>query len=407
MRFIIRGDRMKKFLAIFLILILLCACTPQPNDLTEGYTQRISHLAGTPQEKFIYSQHEFAVEILKQNFENKNILISPLSIKLALALVLNGAESETKKQIEKALGLTSDELNKELYKYVSNLSSEELHIANSIWIKDAKDFTVKEDFLQTNADYYNAGVFKEPFDKNTVKKINFWVKENTDKMIDGVIDEIDPLTIMYLINALAFEAEWSDPYMNNDVADGTFTSISGEKQDAKMMCSTEYSYLEDENVTGFMKKYVYSKYAFVALLPQNDISEYITSLSGENIKNILDNKTSQAVICKLPKFSYEYSKTLNDTFVNMGITDAFDSFKADFSKISHTPLYISRVIHKTYIEVNQKGTKAGAVTAVEMNCGSAMMDKPKEVILDKPFLYMIIDTESNLPIFIGALTDVK
>ena len=402
---------MKKILALLLVTILFIGCTPKAEDLTKNYKSRIEKVTGTPSEVFKATQMEFGVEILKQSYKNENILVSPLSIELALAMVFNGADNETKTQMESVFGLSPEDLNVELNKYVSNLPSNKsasLHIANSIWLKDEKDFTVKEDFLQTNADYYDSGVFKEPFDGETVKKINSWVDDNTHGMIEKIIDRIDdPLTVMYLINALAFEAKWIEPYEKTDVSDGTFTTISGEKQTVKMMASTEYTYLEDENATGFIKRYEGGNYAFATLLPKGDIESYVNLLSGENLINVFENKTGEKVICKMPKFNVDYGVTLNDILISMGMPDAFDVDKADFSKISDAPLYINRVLHKTHITVDELGTKAGAVTAVEKNCGSAMIDKPKEVILDRPFVYMIIDTTTNLPIFMGVLTEIK
>ncbi len=399
---------MKKFLALFLVLILFCACAQEPKDLTEGYTQNIENLTGTPSEKFKDAQYEFAVELLKENFKDENALFSPLSVKLALAMTLNGAGGETKAQMEEVLGLSTETLNEEIYKYVSSLSGDEIQVANSIWINDDGEFIAKEDFLQANADYYGAGVFKETFNNSTVRKVNSWVKENTDGMIDNIVDESVKDSRMLLINALAFEAEWSDVYKKDQVSDGTFTSVSGEKQKVKMMSSTEYYYLEDASATGFMKKYRNGKYAFVALLPKNDIGEYIENLNGADIKNLIANQTKESVKCKLPKFSYDYSVTLNEALKNMGMPNAFDIHLADFSNLSQRQLYIDKVLHKTHIEVGEKGTKAGAATVVAMNDAAAEITvKPKEVILDRPFVYMIIDTQSNLPIFIGALTDVK
>lgn len=210
---------MKKLLSLLFIAIFLVGCSPQGENLAENYQQKILNITGAPSEIFQKTQLEFGAEILKQSFKNDNTLVSPLSIKLALAMVFNGADNETENQISSVLGMSSEELNVELYKYVSALKDEKntLHIANSLWIKNDNAFTVKDEFLQTNVNYYNAGIFKENFDKRTVKKINNWVEENTKGMIDEIIDAIEPDTVMYLINALAFEAEWADVYDERDV----------------------------------------------------------------------------------------------------------------------------------------------------------------------------------------------
>ena len=399
---------MKKLLSLVLVLILFVACTPKPQDLTENFQQKIGKITGTPSEILKLTQMEFGAEILKQSYKNDNTLISPLSIKLALAMIFNGADNETKSQMTSALGLSPEELNTELKKYVDSLPSGEkakLHIANSLWLK-SDNFSVKDEFLQTNVDYFNSDVFKESFDSKTVKKVNAWVKENTKNMIDKIIDRFDdPDIVMFLMSALAFEAEWADIYDKRDVTDGTFTAYSNEKQKVKMMSSTENIYLEDDFSTGFIKKYAGGNYAFVALLPKEDIDTLVASLNGENLTKLLNNKMTNTVHCKMPKFSYDFSITLNDILISMGMSDAFNKDKADFSKISETPLYISAGLHKTHITVDELGTKAGAVTAIA-NCGSAMPTDPKEVVLDRPFLYMIIDTQTNLPIFMGVLTEI-
>ena len=399
---------MKKLLSLLLTAIVFCGCVPKANDLTKGYERQVSIPISQPAEVFNATQTDFAVNLIKQNFKKNNVLISPLSVKIALAMTLNGAENETKKQMENLLGMTCQELNEDILKYTSSLTSTKkakFHIANSIWLRDY-DFTVKDEFLQATVNYYGAGIFKEPFDNSTVKKINVWVKENTDGMIKEIIHGIEKDTIMYLINALAFDAEWLNIYEESDVRDGQFTSINKEKQKAEMMSSTEYSYLEDDFATGFIKGY-HGNYAFVALLPKGDIESYIDSLNGNAIENILKTKENTAVHCKLPKFSLDYDVLLNDSLINMGMSDAFSKDNADFSKMSDYELYIDSVIHKTHITVDEKGTKAGAVTAVVMKNASMPMDKPKEVILDRPFVYMIIDTTNNLPLFMGVLTEIK
>lgn len=173
-----------------------------------------------------------------------------------------------------------------------------------------------------------------------------------------------------------------------------------------MMSSTETTYLENDDMTGFIKHYKGNNFSFVAMLPKDDIESFISSLDGEKIQEILENKRTNTVYCKMPKFSYDYGVELNDILISMGMPDAFDREKADFSKLSDFPQYISQVLHKTHITVDELGTKAGAVTAIT-NCGSAMPNDPKEVVLDRPFFYMITDTATNLPIFMGVLTEVK
>lgn len=392
-----------------------CATTVHAEDLMEGVTPN-SVTALDDLGSNSADVTDFAIRLFKQTNENgKNTLISPLSVLCALAMTANGAEGETREQMEEVLGMSVEELNLYLYSYINSLPQGEkykLSVANSIWFTDDDRFTVNQDFLQTNADYYGADIYKTPFDKQTLKDINNWVKNETDNMIPKVLEDIPDAAIMYLINALAFEAEWTEIYEKNQVRDRTFTKEDGARQDVELMYSTEGKYLEDENATGFIKYYKERKYAFVALLPNEDVtvSEYINSLDGESLAAMLANAESRTVETAIPKFETEYDTEMSDILEAMGMSNAFNVTFADFSGIGDSTeggIYISRVIHKTYIQVGEKGTKAGAVTAIETNDGSAgSPDEVKQVYLDRPFVYMLIDCETNIPFFIGTMMEV-
>ena len=354
---------------------------------------------------------DFAVRLFKAtNESDKNTLISPISVIYALAMVTNGAEGETKAQIEETLGMSVEELNLYLYAYMQNLPEGEkykLNIANSIWFTDHERFTVNQSFLQKNADYYGADIYKTAFDGQTLDDINNWVNYHTDGLIPRALDEIPESAVMYLINALLFDAEWASVYNEYSVYDGKFVLESGDEVDMTLMRSDEYKYLEDENATGFIKNYSGGKYAFAALLPKEGmtVAEYIATLDGEKLCDILENYESTTVYATMPKFESEYDTEMSEVLSGMGIVDAFSGIKADFSSLGRSDagnIYISRVIHKTYIQVGEQGTKAGAVTIIEATDECAPME-PKVVTLNRPFVYMIIDCENNIPIFIGTM----
>ena len=358
---------------------------------------------------------DFSLRLFEATNENgKNVLVSPLSVLCALSMTANGADGETRKQMEEVLGMSIEELNLYLYSYLTSLPSGnkyKLSLANSIWFTDDVGFRVNADFLKTNADYYGADIYKAPFDRQTLKDINNWVKKNTDGMIPKIIDDIPTDAVMYLVNALAFEAEWAEIYENYQVSDGTFTKESGKVQNVELMYGTESRYLEDENATGFIKYYSGGKYAFVALLPNKgvSVSEYLSSLDGASLSVLLSGADSVTVNAAIPKFEVEYDTEMSNILMNMGMTDAFDPSSADFSGLGDSDygnVYISRVIHKTYIEVGEKGTKAGAATIVEVKNECAAPMETKSVILDRPFVYMLIDCENNVPFFIGTLMSV-
>ena len=416
----------KSVLTIILLLSLVfSACTAsiskdslnlmddiQRSDLAPIDISKSNEQAANKKEAIM----DFSLELFNENFEGENILISPLSIVSALGMVTNGAKDNTLVEMEEVLNSDIQGLNDYLKAYSSYLPSDEAYkvsLANSIWFKDEEGLTVNKDFLQINKDYYDADVYKAPFDENTKKDINAWVKDKTKGMIDTLLEgPIPEDAIMYLINALSFDAEWEKIYSNNQIHDGDFTLENNEIQVVEFMSSSEFSYLENDTVTGFTKPYKDNKYAFVALLPKDNISmsELLSTLDGETLMNLLENKTDGEAYTKIPKFSVEYDVLLNDSLERLGMVDAFNGEKANFTDLGQSVdgnIYISRVIHKTKIDVDEKGTKAGAVTAVEMVTESAMIEEPKEVILNRPFFYMIIDTEQNLPLFMGSLMNVK
>lgn len=396
-----------------------CAVEVQAADLMKGISsQKVSGKAAD--DRFIGSQAELAVKLFKacvDESKNDNVLISPLSIQLALAMTANGADGQTKEEMEKLLGgdIPLEELNEYLYTYINSLPSTEkykLELANSVWFRDDADrLTVEKDFLQTNADYYGAQAYKEPFDQQTVKDINSWVNEHTDGMIEKIIDEITPDEVLHLINAIAFDAQWETPYEKHSVNDGIFNALSGDERKVKMMYSNEHKYIDDGDATGFIKDYRDGKYAFAALLPNEgvDLYNYIASLTGEGLKKALDNAEAEPVDVLIPKFSYDYSLLMNDVLAELGMPTAFDVGNADFYKMATSSvgnIFIDCVLHKTFISVDEKGTKAAAITDITMT-DKAALPLEREVILDRPFVYMIIDNSTNLPIFIGTVTDIQ
>ena len=360
---------------------------------------------------------DFSVRLAQNSFtDDGNLLVSPLSILCALAMTANGAVGETRAQMEATFGLSIEELNHYLAWYVSTLPQGEkykLHLANSIWFTEDSRFSPNHNFLQTNADYYGADIYRAPFDASTVQDINHWVEEKTDGLIPKILDEIPPRALMYLINALSFKAQWSTVYQGNHVRNDIFTKEDGTEQQVELMYATESQYLSDALATGFIKYYRNQSYAFVALLPKEGLSieEYLGTLTGAQLRALLDNVQQTPVKTAIPKFETGYSVELSEVLVNMGMTDAFLPHDADFSAMGTSTdgnIYINRVLHKTFISVGEEGTKAGAVTVVEAADATAMgPDKHQEVFLNRPFVYLLIECENGLPFFIGAMTDME
>ena len=404
----------KNRLFISALCLLLCAATllsfsgcgtaVKAADLMDGM-QKGTVARRVAADRFTAAGTDLALQLFKATADgsSENLLISPLSIWLALSMTANGAEGETLSQMETLLGgdIDLDELNEYLNSYVASLKSDKkstLSIANSIWFRSAKEGMISKDFLQKNADYYGAAAYSSPFDKSTVNDINNWVKQNTDGMIEKLLDGIDSDAFMYIINAMAFEAEWSN----------TFTDINGVEKQVKMMSSKEYRYVTVDGAKGFLKDYNGAKYSFAAFLPDEDvpIGDFITSLDAGKLKSAFENETDTTVLARIPKFSYSYGTELKNTLSALGMTSAFDG-SADFSGIAGKPgdIFIDSVIHKTFIAVDELGTRAGAVTSVSVK-EMAMPVDPVQIYLDRPFVYMIIDNETKLPLFMGAAMSI-
>lgn len=348
---------------------------------------------------------DFSLRLLSAaGTEGENTLLSPLSVLFALGMTANGAEGETLAQMEEAFGLDIASLNEALAAVAGSMSSQAL-TANSIWINDTEEFTPDEDFLALCGEYYDAGVFAEPFDSSTAEEINAFVSEHTNGLIEKIIDEIPENAVMYLVNAMSFDADWENIYREDQVREGTFTTAEGEEQAAEFMHSEEWAYLEGDGFTGFMKPYEGGDYAFAALLPEEGSSpaELISSLNGAELRALLASPQDVNVDTALPKFESGSSLELSETLEAMGMADAFDPEFSDFSALGQSAMgniYINRVLHETFISVDEKGTEAGAATAVEMVAEGAPAET-RAVRLDRPFAYMIVDTATGVPLFMG------
>lgn len=321
--------------------------------------------------------------------------------------------------MENVLGLPVAELNDYLggsAQTPEEKDGQPLKLANSLWIKDDDSLAMNPAFLQANADYYGAGVFRAPFDTSTRDDINTWVSEHTDGMIPSIVDEIPSEAVLYLINALAFDAKWQTPYQDTQVRDETFTLDGGETRRARMMRSTEGTYLEDSDTTGFTKSYEGGRYSFVALLPSEGkgLQEYVAALSGVKLRALLDGATHETVYANIPQFEGDFSTELSKELADMGMPDAFDPLRADFSDMgtladSNLNLVVGSVMHKTHIAVDEHGTKAAAATSIGMGGAAASAEpaEPKTVTLDRPFVYLIVDHETDMPVFIDTVADTE
>jgi serpin B len=392
-----------------------CALSVSATELSDGYSRKATE-TGIVSDEFIEEMADFSLSLFRGTItkDSDNDLVSPLSTLIVLAMIANGADGETRVQMESALGMNIDTLNECLYAYVSGLyisDSCKVNLADSIWFRDSNErLHVNEEFLQTNADWYNAQIYAAPFDSTTVNDINNWVNHYSDGMIDSILNEIPDNSIMYLINALVFDAKWEDKYEKNDVNDGTFTNYDKTETTAKMLFSEESVYLYGDGVKGFAKNYSGGAYSFVALLPDEntDIYDYAASLTGKAWLSLWNSRETATVQVCIPEFTYTAQMKLNDVLAAMGMTDMFDHDQSDFSRLGYSQfgnIYCSAVEQKIFIIVDRNGTKAAALTWGIMGGN----DAPEEniIYLNRPFVYAIVDNSTGLPLFFGVVTYLK
>lgn len=430
------GKVMSGIVLILMVMLFFAGCggkTQEGNDalvdLMAGITSNDAEQKNIDlslMEESSIAVTDFSVKLFQDSLsERENTLVSPITVLYALAMTANGAEGESLAQIEEAIGLSREEMNDYLYAYRSQMQEKvnnkcTLELVNSIWLKEDESLLVEQDFLQTNADYYDADIYRLPFDEAAVRSVNDWVSESTDGTIDEIVTQMPENAVMYLISATILDAEWSEPYDSYHVYNGVFTKEDGTTCQAEFMYGTEYNtYLKDDNAQGFLKYFAGYEYAFAVLLPDEGISvsDYAASLTGDKLHKILsyENQTMVQVNTEIPKFETAFEMEMSDILKEMGIEDAFDGNKADFSGIGaytgadgEENLVLNQLLHKTYIAVDEQGTKAGAV-AVEEDCAAAEEEEMeiKTVYLDRPFIYMIIDWESKVPVFMGTVMEVQ
>ena len=381
-------------------------------DLMDGITPNSTGAAPSVNDESLEAYNDFALRVFRAAQNGENELISPMSLLCALSMAANGAEGETLLEMEQALGMTREELNdfwRGCCALMPSLEASRLEMANSIWFTSNDGFTVNKEFLQQNADIYKADIFKAPFDESTLRDINAWVNEKTEGMIPEILDEIPENVVMYLINALTFDAEWENKYADYSISSGDFRMADGSVRSVELMHGKVDGYLSDDNAEGFIKYYAGKRYAFAALLPDEGMSveQYVASLTGEKLMSILGGVSPVETTAAIPKFEVKYSTELSELLISMGMKDAFDPDRADLSSLggceSDGPLYVSRVLHKTFLSVDASGTRAGAVTAIQIPNDGGYPEH--SITLDRPFVYMLIDCETNLPFFIGTLME--
>ncbi len=393
-------------IAVIIVISIVVLLNKSENNIKENDTTQVEDKKIASKQ----SNENFAFEFLKIENEIENIVYSPLSIKYALQMLNEGAEGNTKAQIENVI----KDINLVKYNNIDNIMS----LANAMYIKDSYSEKVKEDYKNTLLKKYNADVKYDSFEN--ASNINNWIENKTLGKIKNMLsDDVVVNNKILLINALAIDMEWEDSFEMDETNGETFYLNDGSSMNATMMhkkvSSDDISYYKDKNLTSLimdLKEYNDTQLEFIAVMPNENLSNYIENFTVNQLNDITSNsklasKTKYGVDISIPKFSFDFNLKLKEDLIKLGITDAFDENLADFSNIenSDTELYVNDALHKADIEFTEKGIKAAATTVIAIVDSMAMLDiyEPEKINIDKPFLYVIRDKNTKEIWFVGTV----
>jgi serine protease inhibitor len=407
---------MKKIIITFLVIAVISAVQSceRINDNPEPVKMNLTKKSL----ELIESDNNFGLDFFQKaasDNDTDNIMVSPLSVALALGMTYNGAGGTTKDAMKETLKLgdmTDDEINASYKSIIDQLLKLDpkviLNIANSIWY--TLNFPVQNEFIELNKEYYYAEVNELDFYAPDAKDIiNGWVNDKTKGLIPAIIDYIPPETVMYLINAIYFKGVWTYEFDPDDTREQDFFGENGITKKIDMMeMEGDLLYTGNDLFDAISLPYGDGQFNMFIMLPKSGKStaDIVTELNNDNWSTWLNSLGKQKVVVKLPKFKFEFFRLLNDDLTNMGMGVAFDPDNADFSGINTDRcLYISRVLHKTFIEVNEEGTEAAAVTAVEIGETSYNPNEPTVIYFtaDHPFLFAIRENSSGTILFMGRV----
>jgi serine protease inhibitor len=407
---------------LFLILLVVsslyfagCKKDNTPNLSTNDVKSKLKSA------QIVNASNKYCFELFKsiQNkAPDKNLFISPFSTMEALSMAYNGAAGTTKDEMAGVLGF-SQYSDKEINEYNQSLTSAliqadekvKFEVANSIWYKQG--FPVLQSFLDVNSEYYDAEVKALDFSSpDAVTTINNWVDAKTHDKIQTIIDAIPPEAVMYLINAIYFKGSWQYEFDKTKTTTTDFYLTDGSTvQQNQMSMETSLNYYSSADFEVVELPYGSGAFNFMIVLPLpgKNINDITTGLTDTKWADIINSMNKVKIVVKMPKIKFELNSLLNDPLINLGMKSAFNADIADFSRIdSARDLFISRVIHKTYIDLDEEGTEAAAVTAVEFEATAILNgpeDKPIFFVANRPFIYAITEKSTGAVLFIGKMLD--
>ena len=411
-------DCYRSLFTLFVISFLTSSCSGIQDDAD---SEKSDLNLSVNEVKLIRASNEFGFDLLKNintNEIGKDLFISPISVSMALGMTYNGADGETKDAMREALHLgdmTDDEINSSYKSLISLLLSLDpevaMALANSIWYRENVDF--EHAFLDLAREYFDAEVrgldFSAP---DAADIINSWIEGKTNGLIKETLRPPLPRdAVMYLINAIYFKGTWTIQFDEEKTRDATFYSSDESQSTVKMMSlREEFPYYENDELQMVDLPYGNGDFSMTIILPreEKDIDALINQMSNERWNSLTSNLSPDTGDIQLPRFKLEYDTDLVKPLTEMGMGIAFSAALADFSKMrSQNDLFISKVIHKSFVEVNEEGTEAAAVTVVEMSYTSVGPNQGFSMRINRPFLFVLRENRSGAVMFIGKIVEPK
>ncbi len=413
--------RIVLLMIIFLFIFISCDSSTEnkiSSELKEKYLMADSHAKNVSSE-ISEANSRFALKLLEKLSiaePDKNIVISPISLSIALAMAANGASDENLSEMLDVMEFSNMEMtivNSQINELTQSLVSADrdvtLDIANSIWIRDT--FSPKEPFRNNLADYYNTEPFSENFDApETINKINAWISEKTNGKINDIVETIGVNISMFLINAAYFNAKWTTAFDKGETYKSTFYTDSGEKsvdfitfkegQDLEIntvLSNTEESYTILKLPYG---RAAFSFYAITPIETETNLDDFIVNMKEKGLNSYFKGLYEEEIKVSLPKFKFKYKKDFPEILKELGMTKAFEP--GGFLNLSDDKaIFLSEIVNSTFIEVNESGTEAATSTSSSTNAKGGAL----EVKFDHPFVFIIHDDRNGSILFIGKVED--
>lgn len=396
-------------------------CCAQPEEAAENIElQEVTRLLPQNAEKIQYSTkqsyqvvQDFAMSLFREKMNTPNVVLSPVSAYIALSMVGAGAEGATAEQFERIMGKQQDMLALSA-KMTWELEREEsqfvMALANSAWLDD--EFTVNEEWTNKISGLQNIEAFQmDVSSQKAMSAMNQWIEEKTGGMIQQMLSQpMAANTRLVLFNTLYFHGEWRMKFMPQLTTQKTFYVSESENIQVPMMLQNTKNimYMRNEELEGVLLPYQNDNAAFVAIrATKGDIRAILADLSFSELNHLINDAEYVSMNLELPKFEVTFDEELNDSLVQMGLTNVFNEERAELSGLGTSAygynLYVDTVRQKAVVKVDEDGTEAAIATEVAVADTTALIENPVEVIFDEPFFYMVIDMHSSLPLFIGIM----